>query len=181
MDGIGRVTVFIFSSPFFVVVFPRGGRGGRDGDSTAALGCVLVSPRGGEALLCRAKKAHTGPGLWIGPREGPPCARHTMARIDRLNYRDIGVIKAPLCRGPLYQGVEEARDSTPGVKILAPPSPVLDSFLLFSPGSSPPLSPPVCHGNALLISHYPAGDARIEARLRSRSFQEARGSIVSSP
>jgi len=46
-----------------------------------------------------------------------------MARIDRLNYRDIGVIKAPLCRGPLYEGVEEARDSTPGVKILAFPRP----------------------------------------------------------
>lgn len=26
-----------------------------------------------------------------------PSARRTIARIDRLNYRDIGVIKAPLC------------------------------------------------------------------------------------
>lgn len=41
-----------------------------------------------------------------------------MARIDRLNYRDIGVIKAPLCAGTLLslEGVDETRDWTPGVR-----------------------------------------------------------------
>lgn len=87
-----------------------------------------------------------------------------MARIDRLNYRDIGVIKAPLCWGPFYEGVEETRDLTPGVRIL-----------LFPLGSPPRVlrtilvKAPLCHfaaflGNALLISHYTAGDARLTVR-----------------
>lgn len=57
--------------------------------------------------------------------------RHTMARIDRLNYRDIGVIKAPLCWSLFYEGVEETRDLTPGVKILAFSSVSLFSIPLY--------------------------------------------------
>jgi len=85
-------------------------------------------------LLCRAERAHTGPGIvdraQRGTLWGSPCARRTMARIDRLNYRDIGVIKAPLCRSPLYEGVEEAFVTRLPASRFSH-SPVPDSFHLF--------------------------------------------------
>lgn len=95
----------------------------------------------------------------MGPR-----GRRTMARIDRLNYRDIGVIKAPLCQDPFLEGVDETRDWTPGVMVLSLSLFLVSSFvdLLFL--SLHPGLQPLCHflarlGNALLISHYPRGDA----------------------
>jgi len=81
-----------------------------------------------------------------------------MARIDQLNYRDIGVIKAPLCWSPFYEGVEVTRDSTPGVRILAF-SPSLFSIPSYDSRQGPSVTSPAFLGNALLISHYPAGDA----------------------
>lgn len=98
-----------------------------------------------------------------------------MARIDRLNYRDIGVIKAPLCWDPFYEGVEVTRDSTPGVRILAF-SPSLFSIPSYDSRQGPSVtsSPRVCSraflDNALLISHYPAGDAPSVDRRGARSI-----------
>lgn len=66
-----------------------------------------------------------------------------MARIDRLNYRDIGVIKAPLCWGPLDEGVEETRDLTPGIRILSfPVGPLRPSRPPFVPHPTANLSAP---------------------------------------
>jgi len=116
-----------------------------------------------------------GGGSWLGlldrTRERREAlARRTMACIDRLNYRDIGVIKAPLCWSLFYEGDEEIRDLTPGVRILAFPRrvPPLDSSVWFS-------SRTLCHfpaflGNALLISYYPAGDASSADRRGVRSI-----------
>ena len=61
-------------------------------------------------LLCRTKGVHGRDYGWASAWTGPR-GRRTMARIDRLNYRDIGVIKAPLCqRTLLSKGVDKTRD-----------------------------------------------------------------------
>lgn len=86
-------------------------------------------PRDG-VLLCRAKEVHDRDYGWASASMGPR-GRRTMASIDRLNYRDIGVIKAPLCQDPSLGGVDETRDWTPGIRILSP----FSSFLLLVPFS----------------------------------------------
>lgn len=83
-----------------------------------------------------------------------------MARIDRLNYRDIDVIKALLCWASFYEGVEEARDLTPGVKrILAFLSSLFSPlrFLRTIPRQGSSVTSPRSSSNALLISYYLAG------------------------
>lgn len=72
-----------------------------------------------------------------------PHGRFTMVRIDRLNYRDIDVIKAPLCQDPSLEGVDKTRDWTPGIRIPSHP-PLLAHFFfsLFRPGRE---RRPLCH------------------------------------
>ena len=111
-------------------------------------------------LLCRTKGVHGRDYGWASAWTGPR-GRRTMARIDRLNYRDIGVIKAPLCqRTLLSKGVDKTRD--------------LDSwhqgfhfplrrslFVVLSSGSHSIRRDSLCHFLARLspmlslISHYP--------------------------
>ena len=123
IDGIGRVTVFILL-PVLCHGFSTARHGG-GGEMVAVkirlqAGCVLVSPRK-VGCFCDVRRR-----LVVGIADRDPgealrlSAWRTIARIDRLNYRDIGVIKAPLCWDPFYEGVEVTRrDSTPGVRILA--------------------------------------------------------------
>lgn len=71
-----------------------------------------------------------------------PHGRFTMVRIDRLNYRDIDVIKAPLCQDPSLEGVDKTRDWTPGIRIPSHP-PLLAHF--FSLCSARAERRPLCH------------------------------------
>lgn len=68
--------------------------------------------------------------MGLKSRWGPAVTVQWHALIDRLNYRDIGVIKAPLCQDPFLEGVDETRDWTPGVMTLSSPSPP-SAFHLF--------------------------------------------------
>lgn len=111
------------------------------------------------ALLCRTKGVHDCDYGWALASMRPR-SRRTMACIDRLNYRDIGVIKAPLCQDPSLEGVDKTRDWTPGIRISSPSSSHLPVCLLFYFLCSAWFERPLCHflarlADALLISYYP--------------------------
>lgn len=92
-----------------------------------------------------------------------PRGRFTMVRIDRLNYRDIDVIKAPLCQDPSLQGVDKTRDWTPGIRIPSHPPLLAHSlFFLFVPPGPRRGDRSVTSfarlADAFLISYYPHSD-----------------------
>lgn len=92
-----------------------------------------------------------------------PHGRFTMVRIDRLNYRDIDVIKAPLCQDPSLEGVDKTRDWTPGIRIPSHPPLLVHFFLFVPPGPRGDRSVTSFArlADALSISYYPHGDASL--------------------
>lgn len=80
-----------------------------------------------------------------------------MARIDRLNYRDIGVIKAPLCQKTLLsKGVDKTRDSDSWHQGFHFPLRRSRLVLPLDPTRPAALSLPRSPlADAFLISHYP--------------------------
>lgn len=94
-----------------------------------------------------------------------PHGRFTMVRIDRLNYRDIDVIKAPLCQDPSLEGVDKTRDWTPGIRIPSHP-PLLAHFFSLCSARAERGDRSVTSfarlADALSISYYPHdGDASL--------------------
>lgn len=92
-----------------------------------------------------------------------PHGRFTMVRIDRLNYRDIDVIKAPLRQDPSLEGVDKTRDWTPGIRIPSHPPLLVHFFLFVPPGPRGDRSVTSFArlADALSISYYPHGDASL--------------------
>lgn len=192
-----RVTVFIFSSPSSLSrFFHSGGEVAEDSTAGIVRRVLVSSAERGRGGVRRGAFVPRGGGSWLGlldrilrEARGPSVRGRTMARIDRLNYRDIGVIKAPLCRSPFHEGEasKKPEDPTPGVRILAFPSPSPAPLPLrpsFSSVSLPPytilvktLSPPpspVTSPVQRFVNKPLSGRRR---RAFGRSAGSARGSI----